>query len=199
MNPFKQAKERENEERDMGPVGVAYVNEVFDTHAARIEPLSGGERSYDAIVASGSHEDVSMPSVDSLVMYTWTRKGIPVVIDCLYDPEKPRPEFGVTDGTPDRKIGAHSNFVHIAPQSITLYYLKDDGTTLYEVSVSESGLTVDVANGDVTINADTVTVESGNIELGGSGGDAVARVGDSVSLPDGTGTISSGSSDVSAT
>lgn len=55
--------------------------------------------------------------------------------------------------------------------------------------------TIEATGEDVTVTAENVTIESDNVMLGGAGGQAVARVGDSVS----GGVITSGSSKVSAT
>jgi phage baseplate assembly protein V len=55
----------------------------------------------------------------------------------------------------------------------------------------ESPFKVEIDAPDVDVTADRVTIESGDIALGGAGGQPVARVGDDVDL--GTGKIISGS------
>lgn len=67
-------------------------------------------------------------------------------------------------------------------------YLTRDGILIY------SDLKVTIAAPSVDVTADDVTINSDNINLGGAGGAAVARVGDTVS----GGVITSGSSKVSA-
>lgn len=60
----------------------------------------------------------------------------------------------------------------------------------------ESDFKVDIDAPEVNVTADSVTIDSGDIGLGGAGGQPVARVGDDVDL--GTGKIISGSDVVRA-
>ena len=63
-----------------------------------------------------------------------------------------------------------------------------------------NGIKITGPSGDtITVQADTVNVISNAVNLGGTGGAKVARVGDSVQVGSSTGTITSGSSRVSAT
>ena len=69
--------------------------------------------------------------------------------------------------------------------------LKRDGIRM------ESPFKVEVAAPDVKVTADRAKIDAGSVDLGGAGGQPVARVGDSVDL--GTGKIVSGSDVVKAT
>lgn len=69
-------------------------------------------------------------------------------------------------------------------------HLKRDGIRI------ESDFKVDIDAPEVNVTADSVTIESGDIGLGGAGGAPVARVGDDVDLA--TGKIISGSDVVRA-
>lgn len=76
-------------------------------------------------------------------------------------------------------------------------HLKRDGIAIeshLKVSIDAPEVTVTADTVDVT--ADTVTIESEAVQLGGAGGQPVARVGDDVDL--GTGKIISGSGVVTA-
>lgn len=86
---------------------------------------------------------------------------------------------------------------NLAPGEVALFddlgqviHLKRDGIHI------ESPNKVTIEAPDVDVIADTVTVESDDIRLGGAGGARVARVGDDVDL--GTGKIISGCDKVSA-
>ncbi|PAL25469.1 phage baseplate assembly protein V [Sphingopyxis sp. GW247-27LB] len=76
-------------------------------------------------------------------------------------------------------------------------HLKRDGILIEStLKVTIDAPDVIVTADSVEVTADTVTVESGDLRLGGAGGQPVARVGDDVDL--GTGKIISGSGQVTA-
>ncbi len=80
----------------------------------------------------------------------------------------------------------------IAQVGASTQLLVDDGT----VTIKAGSAQIVLQDGHVTVQADHVTVTSGDVELGASGGQAVARVGDSVDLS--TGKILTGSGKVKA-
>jgi hypothetical protein len=79
--------------------------------------------------------------------------------------------------------------------SAQIVHLKRDGIVLQSpLKVTIEAPAVEVTSDDATVTAGSVTIDSADINLGGAGGQPVARVGDSVS----GGVITSGSSIVRA-
>lgn len=153
------------------------------------------EAPFPATVAMPARGDINPPLVGDIVLVVRAVNDAAFVIGTVYAEQDPILKYN--DG--DRRVGNGT--------SISYFEIQDDGT----IEIYSAGQTTITIDPDGNIRADTnegavlrmegdtVIIEAaGTVELAGTGGNAVARVGDSVNVGGTSGTITSGSNNVNA-
>lgn len=196
---------------DIGEV-VSVAPNARHTIMYRLRGVGGTLETAPVLVQARS--DIGLPSEGDLVIVGYSRSGAPFVVGTLYSEQDATLDYQ----SEERRIGhVLTNSSLSIKNDGRIEFLSVSGTTMNlnadgSVSVAtESGSSLTMEeNGDIEVTnsagssirleGDTVVVDCNNVELAGTGGDAVARVGDSVSVDTqtGSGTITSGSSSVNA-
>lgn len=153
-----------------------------------IGPSSGVRRLLDKVISVKHFGFVSSPPLGSevIVIRQGGHGSLPIVVATNHQPSRHRNLEPGDAGIHDVR-GA---YVLLLPAGPVIDAAGGDVTIQNARNISVTG------TGTVTVHAPHVTVESDDVNLGASGGPAVARIGDDVDLA--TGKIISGSSKVKA-
>jgi len=177
---------------------VCTVEEV-DYEAARVRVRAGdflsGWVPWLTTRANGTEVSWNAPEINERVLLL-SVSGEPAtsyVLPALYTDTSPPPSINPNVSTVSHSDGGHITY----DRSNGTYTIQPPTAGMIRLIVGTNQITIDdtdidiIAAGDVSVSAPAVTLTADAVNLGGTGGEKVARVGDAVNLQ--TGKIMEGS------